>query len=122
MSCHLAAPRIETYLTTAALEDIQDSATPGPLAVDKSGRSAQRFTVDVVARRGEEERRASAAGRDIYAVTAPLIAEAATRLTDGRAKTRCAAAPGEVFDAAVFLTTLSPHHLTIHREAPRSRG
>ncbi|HEX6449787.1 MAG TPA: saccharopine dehydrogenase NADP-binding domain-containing protein [Trebonia sp.] len=122
MARHLAASRIETYLATAALEDIQDPATPAPQAADESGRSAQRFVVDVIVRRGEEERRVSAAGRDIYAVTAPLVAEAATRLTDGRAKARGAAAPGEIFDAADFLTALSPHHLTIRREAPRSRG
>jgi short subunit dehydrogenase-like uncharacterized protein len=121
MARHLAASRIETYLATAALEDIQDPATPAPQAMDESGRSAQRFVVDVVARRGEEERRASAAGRDIYAVTAPLVAEAATRLIDGRGKARGAAAPGEVFEAADFLTALSPHHLTIRREASRSR-
>lgn len=112
MERHLAASRIETYLATAALEDLQDPATPAPRAMDESGRSAQRFAVDVVVRRGEEERRFSAAGRDIYAVTAPLVAEAATRLIDGRAKARGAAAPGEVFDAADFLTALSPHHLT----------
>jgi short subunit dehydrogenase-like uncharacterized protein len=122
MARHLAATRIETYLATAALADIQDPATPAPRAEDESGRSAQRFVVDVVVCRGEEERRVSAAGRDIYAVTAPLVAEAAIRLTDGRAKARGAAAPGEVFDAADFLTALSPHHLTIRHEAPRARG
>ena len=64
----------------------------------------------------------SAAGRDIYAVTAPLVVEATRRLIDGRAKVQGAAAPGEVFDAADFLDALSPHHLTIRREGPRSRS
>lgn len=113
MTRHLAASRISTYLTAAALEDIRDPATPAPRAVDETGRSAQQFIVDVVVRRGEEERRISAAGRDIYAVTAPLVAEAARRLTDGRAKIRGAAAPGEVFDAADFIAALSPHHLVL---------
>jgi hypothetical protein len=62
------------------------------------------------------QRRISAAGRDIYAVTAPLVAEAAQRLIDGRVKTLGAAAPGEVFDAAGFLAALSPRHLAIYRE------
>ena len=122
MAHHLAASRISTYLTTAALEDIRNPTTPAPRAVDEAGRSAQQFVVDVVVRSGEQERRISAAGRDIYAVTAPLVAEAARRLIDGRAKVQGAAAPGEVFDAAGFLDALSLHHLTIRREGPRSRG
>jgi Saccharopine dehydrogenase NADP binding domain len=122
MAHHLAASRIGTYITTAALQDVRDPATPAPRAVDEAGRSAQQFVVDVVVRRGEQERRISAAGRDIYAVTAPLVAEAAGRLTAGRAKVRGAAAPGEVFDAADFLDALSPHHLTIRQEGPRSQG
>lgn len=115
MARHLATSRISTYLTTVALEDIRNPATPAPRAVDEAGRSAQQFVVDVVLRRGEQERRISAAGRDVYAVTAPLVVEAAMRLISGRAKVRGAAAPGEVFDAADFLDALSPHHLTIHR-------
>jgi NAD(P)-dependent dehydrogenase (short-subunit alcohol dehydrogenase family) len=115
MAHHLAPSTISTYLTTVALEDIRNPATSAPQAVDEGGRSAQQFVVDVVVRRGEEERRISAAGRDIYAVTAPLVAEAARRLIDGRAKVQGAAAPGEVFDAADFLDALSPHHLAIHR-------
>jgi hypothetical protein len=116
MARHLAASSIGTYLSTVALEDIKNSATPAPQAVDEDGRSAQQFVVDVVVRRGARERRISAAGRDIYAVTAPLIAEAAWRLMDGRAKVQGAAAPGEVFDAADFLDALSPRHLTLRRE------
>jgi short subunit dehydrogenase-like uncharacterized protein len=121
MAHHLAVSRIETYLATAALDDIRNPATPAPQAVDETGRSAQRFVVDVVLRRGGQERRISAAGRDIYAVTAPLVAEAARRLTDGRARVQGAAAPAETFDAADFLDALSPHHLTIRQEEPRHR-
>jgi hypothetical protein len=113
MARHLAASRIGTYLSAVALEDIRNPATPAPRAVDEDGRSAQQFVVDVVVRRGAQERRISAAGRDIYAVTGPLVAEAARRLMDGRAKVRGAAAPGEVFDAADFLDALSPRHLKL---------
>lgn len=77
-----------------------------------------RFAVDVIVRRGEHERRISAAGRDIYAVAAPLVAEAARRLIDGSAKVLGAAAPAEAFDAADFLDALTPHHLAVHRERP----
>jgi hypothetical protein len=119
MARHLPASRIGTYLSTVALEDIRNSATPAPEPVDEDGRSAQQFVVDVVVRRGAQERRISAAGRDIYAVTAPLVAEAAGRLMDGRAKVRGAAAPGEAFDAADFLGALSPRHLTLRQEDVR---
>jgi NAD(P)-dependent dehydrogenase (short-subunit alcohol dehydrogenase family) len=118
---HLAASSIDTYLTTSALDDVGNPATPAPPAVDEAGRSAQQFVVDVVLRRGQQQRRISAAGRDIYAVTAPLVAEAARRLADGRANVQGAAAPGEVFDAADFLDALSPHPLTIRRESPGQR-
>ena len=113
MARHLAASRISTYLSAVALEDIHDPRTPAPQAADEAGRSAQQFVVDVVVRRGGQERRISAAGRDIYAVTAPLVAEAAGRLIDGRVKALGAVAPGEAFDAAGFLDALRPQHLTI---------
>jgi uncharacterized protein YbjT (DUF2867 family) len=115
MSRHLAATKIDTCLSTGALDDIRDPATPAPEAIDGTGSSAQRFVVDVVARRGDEVRRISASGRDIYAVTAPLVVEAARRLVEGRATVLGAAAPGEVFDAADFLDALSPEHLLVQR-------
>jgi short subunit dehydrogenase-like uncharacterized protein len=121
MAHHLTVRKISTWLTTAALADIRNPATTAPRAVDKAGRSAQQFVIDVTLRRSDRERRISAAGRDIYAVTAPLVAEAAKRLVEGRGKVRGAAAPGEAFDAAEFLSALSPYHLTIHREDLLSR-
>ena len=117
MARHLGAQRIGTFLSAAALDDIHDPATPAPEAVDAEGRSAQRFAVDVVVRRGAQERRITAGGQDIYAVTAPLVAEAARRLVDGRAKALGAVAPGEAFDAADFLAALSPSHLAISRRS-----
>jgi hypothetical protein len=122
MARHLAASRIDTYLSTVALDDIRNAATPAPRAVDEDGRSAQQFVIDVVVRRGARERRVSAAGRDIYAVTGPLVAEAAGRLVDGRAKVRGAAAPGEVFDAPDFLDALSPRHLRLSRSEGGAHG
>ncbi|MFC4784198.1 saccharopine dehydrogenase family protein [Nocardioides sp. MAHUQ-72] len=113
MSRHLPVSEVDTCLSTVALQDVRDPATPAPEAVDETGSSAQRFVVEVVARRGEEERRVSASGRDIYAVTAPLVVEAARRLVEGRAKVLGAAAPGEVFDAADFLDALGPQRLLV---------
>lgn len=115
MTTHLRASRIHSFLNRAPLRDLHDPATSGPAAVDASGRSAQRFAVDVVVRNGECERRITAAGRDIYAVTAPIAVEAVQRLLDGRSTTVGVAAPGAAFDADALLGALSPEPLTITR-------
>src|SRR5690606_35743867 len=83
LSRHLPARRIEAYLNLRALQDVRDPATPPPVASDDSGRSAQRFAMAVEVRRGDEVRGAAAGGRDIYAVSAPLVVEAAERVLGG---------------------------------------
>ncbi|WP_327237885.1 saccharopine dehydrogenase NADP-binding domain-containing protein [Streptomyces sp. NBC_01317] len=112
LSRHLRVPEIRVRINRAPLRDLGDPGTPPPTAADSSGRSAQTFVVDVVARRAGEERRATASGRDIYAVTAPLVVEAAVRILDGRARRVGVAAAGELFDAPDFLRALDPAHLT----------
>lgn len=113
---HLHVPEVRAYMTLAPLRDLRDPDTPPPVAADSSGRSSQTFLVEAVARRGGDERRASAAGRDIYAVTAPIVVEATERLLDGRViggRSIGALAAGELFDAADFLRSLSPDHLAL---------
>ena len=109
---HLRVARLRTYLNNAPLRDLRDSTTPPPLAADDRGRSAQTFLVDVVVRKGNGIRRATAQGRDIYAFTAPLVVEAVERILDGRARSSGALAPGETFDSADFLQALAPEYLT----------
>ncbi|MEV6977464.1 saccharopine dehydrogenase NADP-binding domain-containing protein [Kitasatospora sp. NPDC093806] len=106
---HLAVPEVRTYMTVEAARDVADPDTRAPAAVDESGRSAQTFLVDVVVRRGGEERRAAASGRDIYAVTAPLVVEAVERILAGRTGALGVVAAGELFDAPDFLRALAPH-------------
>jgi hypothetical protein len=106
---HLPIPEVTTYMTVEAARDMADPETPAPVAADEHGRSAQTFLVDVVVRSGGAERRAVATGRDIYAVTAPLAAEAVERVLTGRTRTTGVASAGEVFDAADFLRALAPH-------------
>ncbi|MCP9986501.1 saccharopine dehydrogenase NADP-binding domain-containing protein [Streptomyces sudanensis] len=113
---HLAVPEVRTYMTTEAAGDLAAPDTPAPVAVDGNGRSAQTFLVDVVVRAGGEERRAVASGRDIYAVSAPLVVEAVHRVLTGRTRTVGAASAGAVFDARDFLRALSAH---ISLELPR---
>jgi hypothetical protein len=111
ISSHLQAAEIHSYINLAPFRDVRDPDTPAPEAVDKSGRSAQVFLVDVIGRKDGEERRATARGRDIYAITAPIVVEATERILEGRFKRTGVAAAGELFDAQDFLESLSPDHL-----------
>jgi Saccharopine dehydrogenase NADP binding domain len=113
ISRHLQTPEIHAFMNLAPLTDLRNPDTPEPVAADESGRSSQTFLVEVVARRGSEERRAIARGRDIYAITAPIVVEAAERILDGRFKRKGIGAPAEIFDARDFLGALAPEHLTI---------
>ncbi|MBO2464615.1 saccharopine dehydrogenase NADP-binding domain-containing protein [Actinomadura violacea] len=106
---HLPIPEVRTYMTVEAARDLSDPETPAPAASDELGRSDQTFVVDVVVRAGGEERRAVASGRDIYAVTAPLVVEAVDRILTGRTRAVGVVSAGEVFDAPGFLRALSPH-------------
>ena len=109
---HLNAPGIATVKTANAVEDLRAADPSGPAAADEHGRSAQTFLVEVVAHTPDGDRRAVASGRDIYAVTAPLVVEAATRILAGMGDEPGAAPAGARFDAADFLTALGPEHLS----------
>ncbi|HEX6347479.1 saccharopine dehydrogenase family protein [Umezawaea sp.] len=109
---HLAVPEVRTYLSAAAVDDLRSADPRPPTAVDDRGRSAQTFLVEAVVSREGSTRRAVARGQDIYAVTAPLVVEAAVRLLDAPGRTGVLAA-GEAFDARDFLLSLSPEHLEV---------
>ena len=113
MSRHLRVAKISTYLNLTPIRDLRDPNTSGPQPADETGRSAQIFLVDVVARQGDRKRSAVARGRDIYAITAPIVVEAARSILDGRFKRKGIGAPAEIFDARDFLGALAPEHLTI---------
>ncbi|XRQ03025.1 saccharopine dehydrogenase NADP-binding domain-containing protein, partial [Actinomadura welshii] len=106
---HLDIPEVRTYMTVEAARDLSSPDTPEPAPADELGRSDQTFVVDVVVRSGGAERRATATGRDIYAVTAPLVVEAVDRILTGRTRAAGVASAGEIFDAPDFLRALSPH-------------
>lgn len=105
---HLPVRRLRSYLSEHALRDLRDPHTTAPQAVDAQGRSAQRFTLQVQLRDAHGTRRASASGQDIYAVSAPLVVEAAARLLrgDGRGGARTL---GAAFDARNVLHALAAH-------------
>ncbi|MFE1288691.1 saccharopine dehydrogenase family protein [Streptomyces sp. NPDC058751] len=106
---HFDVPEVCTYMTVEAAGELAAPDTPAPRAVDDRGRSGQTFVVDVVVRSGGAERRAVARGRDIYAVTAPLVVEALDRILTGRTGATGVVSAGEIFDAPDFLRALSPH-------------
>jgi hypothetical protein len=113
ISKHLKVNEINTYINLAPMQDIHNSDTPPPQPTDDSGRSSQFFLVEVIVRSGEKVRKAIATGRDIYAITAPLIVEATVRIAEGLVKKTGVVSPGEVFDATDFLKSLCPEYLSI---------
>lgn len=113
ISRHLAVRNVRSYLNALSLDDIRNAATPAPIAVDALGRSAQRFTMEVVAVKGGSKNRAVASGQDIYAVTAPIVVEAAARMLKPSFDRRGALALGQAFDAKDFLNAIAPDHLNV---------
>jgi short subunit dehydrogenase-like uncharacterized protein len=109
---HVKTAELHTWLSRIALDEIHDSTTPAPKPADETGRSAQRFIVDVVATRASNERRIIARGRDIYAFSATLVCEAAERLLEGKFRSAGAQPPGAIFNAQEVLSALTPDHLT----------
>ncbi|MFD3401824.1 saccharopine dehydrogenase family protein [Kribbella sp. NPDC058693] len=103
---HLAVPEVRTYMTVEAAGDLMDANTPAPVAVDDTGRSDQTFVVDVRVRTGGEERRATARGQDIYAISAPLAVNAVRRILAGDTRSAGVASAGAMFDAVEFLNDL----------------
>lgn len=104
---HLRAPEVRVYINLAPITDIRNPNTPAPTAADESGRSSQIFVMEAVARKGTTERRASVHGRDIYAITAPIVVEAAHRALNGQVNATGVVAAGQAFAAEDFLRSLS---------------
>ncbi|UVE67406.1 saccharopine dehydrogenase NADP-binding domain-containing protein [Burkholderia pyrrocinia] len=107
LSRHLRIDTIESWLATLALRDVRDAATPPPEPTDALGRSAQQFAMDAIVVQDGTTHRVTASGRDIYAVSAPIIVEAAVRLMTGKAAVSGGVRSlGELFDARDFLAAL----------------
>jgi hypothetical protein len=110
---HLKSREILTYMTVAAVDDLSAPDPSPPVAIDDQGRSGQTFLVEAVVCSAGSTRRAVARGQDIYAITAPLVVEAAHRVIATPGGPTGVAAAGELFDARDFLESLSPEHLTL---------
>ncbi len=108
ISRHIRARRINSFMATAPLKDLRDPNTPRPVAADDSGRSSQRFVMEVIARTGNGVSRVAANGQDIYAVSAPMVVEACVRVLDGAPGVGGTLVAGQLFDASDFLAALAP--------------
>jgi hypothetical protein len=92
ISRHLSANTVRSFLNRSALDDIRDGTTPAPVAIDEIGRSAQQFEMVVRLAQGGQTKTAGVRGQDIYAVTAPIVVEAAQQLL-APAYAQCGAMP-----------------------------
>jgi hypothetical protein len=113
ISRHLNVKNINTYISLNSIEDIRNAKTPEPIPADEKNRSSQQFCMEVVAINGNNKRKISAQGRDIYAVTAPLVVEAIKRIIEGNIKRQGATTMGEIFDSSDFLNSLKADDITI---------
>ncbi len=113
LSRHVPSIEVHSYMNLTPLRDLRDPHTPPPSPSDSDGRSCQIFMVDTLVCRKGQTRRACAHGRDIYAVTAPLVVEAMQRIDDGRCTATGVVAPGAAFDARNFLQSLREVNLTL---------
>ena len=107
---HIRAQSIVSYMNEAPLEDLGNPDTPAPQKDGEHGRSAQNFALCVsVADDSGPRRHTQANGRDIYAVTAPLVVSACERILRGQVRTSSGArTPGELFQARDYLLDLEP--------------
>lgn len=109
ISKHFAAPEIRSFMSADAVAELIGATGPS----DRQASPAERFTVEVTARRNGSERRVSASGRDIYATSAPLVVEAVERLLGSPGRNPGVRAAGQLFDARDFLAALSPQFLSV---------
>jgi short subunit dehydrogenase-like uncharacterized protein len=113
ISRHLRVRSLRSHLTQSSLDEIRDATTPPPSPNDARGRSAQHFEMVVRARQGARLRTAIARGQDIYAVSAPLVVEAAARMLQPGFDRFGACPLAQAFEAKEFLAALSPEDLTV---------
>src|SRR5262249_17535237 len=117
LSHHLKAGAIRSLLNRSALADVRDAATPPPTAADDSGRSAQRFELVVQLVQDGVTRPGGVGGRDIYAVTAPIVIEAALRLMTASYRQSGALALAEAVDPVELLRALHGRALDVFGDA-----
>ena len=118
---HLRVGEMRNFINQTPLHDLSDPETPGPVEADARGRSSQRFIIDALVRRGNEERRIAVSGRDIYATTAPIVVEAVERVCRQPIPLQGAFALGQLVDARDFLQALiDRNEITLATDSEKS--
>lgn len=105
---HLKPAELTSYMNLRPLADLGDPDGPPPQAADARGRSNQSFVLDVRVEVAGQTRRVTAHGRDIYAISAPLIVTACLALLEGGPLLSGVRGPSELFDPRPFLAALGP--------------
>lgn len=118
---HITVRDACSYINSAPLRDLDDPRTPPPTSSDPSGRSSQRFVMDVHAECSGRRTRIAVAGCDIYAITAPVVVEACVRVLEDP-PAGGAYAPAQLFDPAGFLAALEPHLEVVRANDDRPAG
>ncbi len=107
ISRHIVAKRIESFMNVAPLVELSNASTPPPV-LDETGCSNQKFVMQVQIAGDGSTASVSAAGRDIYASSAPMVAEACLRVLLKQPARGGAFAPAELFEPGDFLRALAP--------------
>lgn len=121
MTRHLDVGNTHSLLTRSSLDDIRDPSTPPPAAADEDGRSAQRFEMVVRVVQGDVIRTVSATGQDIYAMSAPIVTEAALRLLRPSSRHSGALALAQAMDPIDLLRALGDSALHVHGDLQGQR-
>jgi short subunit dehydrogenase-like uncharacterized protein len=107
----LGVPSLRLVMTASTLREVFGPDAPSPDQASHEQRSASRFTVVATVSDGVTERRAVATGRDIYGITAPMIAGATARLIGSRQAG--VLAPSQAVEPGDLLASLRGHGLVV---------
>jgi len=119
---HLKVGTVRSLLNRSSLDDVRASTTPAPTAIDGTGRSAQRFEMQVRLVQDGVCKTAGVRGQDIYAVTAPIAIEAALRLLEPSFRLTGALALAEAVNPAQILSALHGRALEVFGDASLITG
>lgn len=104
---HLRAGDVTSWMNRRPLADLAAAEGP-PVARDHTGRSAQTFVLEVRVQTNGGSRGGYAAGQDIYAASATMIARAALDLVEAPDRHSGVRAAGDMFEPRGFLASLAP--------------
>jgi short subunit dehydrogenase-like uncharacterized protein len=115
----LLMPSTSLVLRTPARKLIERVIARLPEGPSPEQRAAVRFTIVCEVRRGRRIRRGTLRGRDVYGLTAALLARAGRKAAGRGFAGAGALAPSQAFDPVSFLQGFEPFDLALEIEGPR---